>query len=80
VYVCRHIGSPVGEVGIMCFDRKLLIQVEQIAWDEFRHLRDSTWSPDAKILRAHNNALVASQKLRDHVAVCQECGESKKVP
>jgi hypothetical protein len=72
----RHIGSPVGEVGIMCFDRKLLLQVEQIAWDEFRHMRDSTWSPDAKILRAHDNALAASQKLRDHVAVCDECRES----
>jgi hypothetical protein len=74
----RRIESPVGEVGVMCFDSKLLLQVEQIAWDEFRHLRDSTWSPDAKILRAHDNALAASQKLRAHVAECQECREARK--
>jgi len=62
----------------MCFDRKLLLQVEQIAWDEFRHLRDSAWSPDVKITRAHDSARAASQKLRDHVAVCQECSGSDK--
>jgi hypothetical protein len=71
--------NPVGGVGVMCFDRKLLLQLEQIAWDEFRHMRDSTWSRDAEIVRAHENALGASQKLRDHVAICQECRENEKI-
>jgi len=76
---CSHTESLVAEVGVTCFDRKLLVQVEQTTWDEFRHLRDSTWSPHAKILRAHDSALAASQKLRDHVAECQECRENEKI-
>jgi hypothetical protein len=76
---CRHIGSPVGEVGVMCFDRKLLLHVEQIAWDEFRHIRDSNGSRDATMVRAHDNALVASKKLRDHVAACQQCRDREDV-
>jgi hypothetical protein len=71
-------GSKSG-VGVMCFDHKLLLQYEQAAWDEFRHMRDSKWSHDAKILRAHDNAFAASLKLRDHMAVCQECRESERI-
>ena len=62
----------------MCFERKLLLQDEQAAWIEFRHNRDSQWSSDAEIVRAHNIALAASQKLRNHLAVCQECSNDEE--
>ena len=62
-------------VAIMCFERKSLLQDERAAWDEFRRMRDSRWSSDGEIVRAHDIALTVSRKLRDHLAICEECSE-----
>jgi hypothetical protein len=58
---------------LMCLESKRLLELEGAAWIEFRHGRDSKRSSDTEIVRAHENALAASRKLRDHLAKCPDC-------
>lgn len=64
-------------VSVMCFARKLLLEAEESAWDEFRYVRDSKWSRDHEIARSHSTALTTSRKLSDHLNACQECKEGR---
>jgi hypothetical protein len=72
-------GRVENRVGIMCFERKRLLQDEQAAWGEFRNVRDSKWSSDVEIVRSHDIALATSRRLRDHLAACQECKEGEGI-
>ena len=63
----------------MCIDLKPLLEDEQKAWEKFRQLRDSKWSSDGEVVRSHNIAFATSQKLRDHLATCQDCKKPTKV-
>ena len=66
-------------IEIMCFERTVLLQHEQTAWNEFRRVRNLKSSSDSEIVRSHDMAIETSRRLRDHFAACEECKGCKRI-